>query len=207
LGLLFKLVDTLLLLSDFRILQFYLLGLFSDLVFKLQSTVLLLLQLFLFLSRFPLEFVNFELKILDFVLIELEFSLRLEGDLLHLDPVLLVFVSHILLLVGSIGLDLVDDLSVVVLHLVDLHPQLSDLALLGVHLGLEGLFLLVQSSLVLVVDFAETLTESGSIVVFLSLKLLEPSRVLEHLLSVFVSLIIKFNQIIVLKLLDPLFKG
>lgn len=138
---------------------------------------------------------------------QLKLSLRLKTHILDLSHILSVFLVNIFYFVFSIIHDLLDDLSVILLHPFNFSSQLLSLGDLPFH---QGSMLLHDGSnipIVLIDKIVDIFFMLSAVFFFLSLEFLELSGIFKHFLGILISFLFQFYLELLCQLFNTLFKS
>lgn len=121
--------------------------------------------------------------------------------------VLLVLVIDIFDFEEGIVFDLLYDFFIVFLHSLYFPFQLLCLSYLTLHQNAVLLHYLVDVLVMLISNMSESVIILAVVFLFLSLQLLEGSRILKHLLGVLIPLLLQLNLVLFSQLLDSLLES
>lgn len=196
----------LLFLSNLLIFNLNLSQLLSILSGKLLDNCVLRLQLHFFVLDVTTKCLNFAVEIGQFILCKLQFSFRFQTHFLHLSHVRLVLFVDVLDFAFSIVTHLTHRFLVVLLLLLNFEKQSLDVFVGLFNVIIMVLLFLIDLALMFLEKSRLRLLELALLFFFLQAKIVITSRILQHLLGVFVTTSFQLLMLLLFKLLDLLLK-
>ena len=205
LGLLLEGVDLVLLVTDLGVFLIDLLLHGLDVSLQLSLLLSLELELLLFSDDLSVELVDLNLQIRQLGSGHKQLSIGSELHVLHLSHVLLVLLLDVILLLMSILNNLVDNLSKVLLHRVNLTPQLLSGGSLSIHSQLVPIHESMDVHVVSLDRISNDLLERLPLILLVFGQVLEVSGRLKHVTGVDLPMLLELGTMLLRPHSDLLF--